>query len=770
MKSIKHALLGLFGIAGVTISTLGLFKVPFAESAAKDYWRQALVAIVLILMLIAGAIGLFIYTFDANYFKAQIVEYVKVHKQRDLLLEGDIKVSFFPKLGLNSGKMSLSERNSSKGFASIDNARLYIAWFPLLRKQLEVDRVTLDGVHANVIRYKDGTSNLDDLLIHDDSLESTKFDIDGVSISNSSINFQDESEGVHLALRDVHLETGRLTDAIPSNISANFRLEADKPHIDTKTKINSHLIFERKTGHYEFANFEGEMEGEAAGINDLALNFEGTLNGFPTLGLLTVDKLVVAAKGRLNTHAIEAKLDISKLQQNRNKLSGNKLGFSTSLSQTEESLSAAVQIPAFEFTDKVFQSADITADFDMKQSDRALQAKLHSPVNINFETLQLQLSNIAAQFTLSHPVLAAPLSTKASGNITTDFSAQEVKSNFTAKIDDSEIAGSFSMMNFNHPAYTFDIGVNTLDVDRYLQSDWSKHLHDDATAFDLSALKELKLRGTLRAGEVKFAKIKASKLFAEIVAEPSSLLVEPITASLYGGTLNASLGLSAQETAKFNFKQKLVSIQINQLLHDASGDAKLAGKGNIACDLNAEGNNIGALRKSLAGNATLALARGSVAGINLAAELVEGKGLLGMPDGERSHNAKSTEQTEFSELKTSFEVSNGIAHSSEFSLKSPLFTSKGEGNINLDSGNLEYRLDTTIAPALKRQSSGELADMKGISVPMRVGGPYATPSFTLNFGSANGGNSAKLAKANMAKAASASKAAVENQPAAKSSP
>src|SRR5512139_4029306 len=221
----------------------GLFKVPFAESAAKEHWRQALTAIVIILMLVAGAIALFIYTFDANYFKAQIVQYVKVHKQRELVLEGDIKISFFPKLGLNSGKMSLSERNSSKEFASIENARFYIAWFPLIRKQLEIDRVTLDGVHANVIRYKDGSSNFDDLLLREGSLDSTKFDIDGVSLTHSSVNLQDESEGVKLSLRDVNLESGRLTDAMPSNLTANFRMEADTPHISTRAKLDSHVFF-----------------------------------------------------------------------------------------------------------------------------------------------------------------------------------------------------------------------------------------------------------------------------------------------------------------------------------------------------------------------------------------------------------------------------------------------------------------------------------------------------------------------------------------------
>lgn len=761
MRSIKHALLGLFGIAGLAVSMFGLFKVPFAESAAKDYWRQALVAILLILMLIAGAIALFIYTFDANYFKAQIIQYVKVHKQRDLMLEGDIKVSFFPKLGLNTGKVSLNERNSTKNFASIDNARLYIAWFPLLRKQLEVDRVMLDGVHANVIRYKDGTVNLDDLLIHDGSLDATKFDIDGVSVTNSSISFQDEAEGIHFSLHDVHLDTGRLTDAIPSNLTANFRVEADKPHINAKAKLNSHLFFERKTGHYEFSNFEGEMEGEAADLNNMVLNFEGTLNGFPSTGLLTLDKLVIAAKGKLNTHTLEAKLDLPRLQLNKSAINGSKLSFTSALVQADESLGITVQMPSFELNNKILQSAEISADFDLKQSDRALQAKFGTALNLNIETQQLQLSDITAKLTLAHPKLSAPLAAKLAGSLTSDFTEQDVKTSFTAKIDDSEITGNLGVKNFSHPSYTFDISANSLDLDKYLHADWSKQLHDDATAFDFSSLKELKLRGTLRAGELKFAKLKTSKLVAEIVADQSTFSIDPVNANLYGGSLGGSFRISAQESAKFTLRQKLSAIQINPLLHDINGENKFHGKGNIALDLSAEGNSIGAMRKALGGTITILLSRGSIGGINLAAALADGKNQLGMQNGERSHSAKFNEQTDFSEFKINFDIANGLAHSNEVILKSPLFTCKGDGELNLDSGNLEYRLDTSIAPALKRQVHGELADMKGIGVPGKVNGHYAAPTFVFNFGTASGGNSAKLIKANMALAASPNKIAAD---------
>lgn len=751
-SSLKQALLGLYGITGVTISTFGGFKIPFAESHAKEYWRHALAGIFIVLVLIGGIISLALYMFDANYFKSQMVDYVKTHNQRDLTLEGDIKVTFFPQLGLDSGKVTLSQRNSGKGFASIENARFYIAWWPLLRKQLQIERVALDGVHANVIRYKDGSTNLDDLFATQGNLGDIKFEIDSIKLHNSSVNFQDENAGILLSLHDVNIDTGKLTDSTPVDVTASFRLESVKPHIDTKVKLNSHFLFELKTNHYELANFEGEMEGEAVGINNLALNFQGTLNNYPAEDRLTIDKFIATAKGKIENRKIEAKLDIPKLQLIKNKFSGNTLAFNTSLLQEGENFTATFELPAFEVIDKKLQAENMTANVDLFRAGRTLQGKFNSPVSIDFSSMQMQLPSIVSNFSGTHPWLTSKLSASVTGDMLANFSEQTLKLNFKSQIDDSYFAGSIGLQDYAHPALTLDIGVNKLDLDRYLATDWSKRLQDDALPFDFSALKDLNLRGKLRSNEFKFARLRFSNLFAEIKADQSTLIIEPVNARLYGGAVLGSMSIAALETPQITFKQKLSGVQINTLLADIiPGEAKLVGKGNLTLDLNATGANMAALRKSLNGNVSLALGRGSLAGINLTEALVAGKSQLGIADSERNETAKFTESTAYAELKSTFEINEGNARNSDFLMKSPLFVSKGEGDIALETGQLNYHLSTTLATNLKRSSNGELAELRGINIPMRITGPYATPAVIIDFGAASGGNLAKLLNASAPK-------------------
>ncbi|TMH07075.1 MAG: AsmA family protein, partial [Betaproteobacteria bacterium] len=114
------------------------------------------------LLAVAGAI--IAATFDPNTYKPLIIERVQKDKQRTLAIPGAIKLSFFPKLGVELGAVSLSEHASAAPFASVQSARVSLALLPLLRKQVIVDRVKVDGLRATLKRTKDGKTNIDDLL------------------------------------------------------------------------------------------------------------------------------------------------------------------------------------------------------------------------------------------------------------------------------------------------------------------------------------------------------------------------------------------------------------------------------------------------------------------------------------------------------------------------------------------------------------------------------------------------------------------------------
>src|SRR5690349_15923800 len=117
----------------------------------------ALIALMVIAVIVIAL------TFDPNQYKPQIIQAVKDKTGRTLAIAGDLKLKLFPKIGAELGHTSLSERNSDKTFASVNNVQVYVALLPLLSKSVVVDEVRLDGLTAHLIKFKDGTTNFSDL-------------------------------------------------------------------------------------------------------------------------------------------------------------------------------------------------------------------------------------------------------------------------------------------------------------------------------------------------------------------------------------------------------------------------------------------------------------------------------------------------------------------------------------------------------------------------------------------------------------------------------
>src|SRR4051812_29423388 len=117
-------------------------------------WMAAgLGAIVVVAGLAAAYIAA---TFNPNDYKADIVRAVKEKTGRTLQLKGDLKVAFYPSIGARVGESTLSEPNSDKEFAAINDVFVSVKVIPLLSKEIVVDAIELKGLRAHVRKTKSG--------------------------------------------------------------------------------------------------------------------------------------------------------------------------------------------------------------------------------------------------------------------------------------------------------------------------------------------------------------------------------------------------------------------------------------------------------------------------------------------------------------------------------------------------------------------------------------------------------------------------------------
>jgi len=134
----------------------------------------------------------------------------------------------------------------------------------------------------------------------------------------------------------------------------------------------------------------------------------------------------------------------------------------------------------------------------------------------------------------------------------------------------------------------------------------------------LSALKKFNATGTAKIGWLKIANVKTQNVNIGLNAQQGVVNVSPFAANLYQGSMNGALKVDARATPVITFKQAMKNISIGPLLVDAINNDMLAGTGSVDVDITTQGATVGALKKALAGNASLNLADGAVKGIDIA--------------------------------------------------------------------------------------------------------------------------------------------------------
>ena len=627
----------------------------------KKYLKYGLISVFSAAMLFALLLATIAFTVDPNKFKPQIVELVKEKKQRTLTLTGNIKLTLFPTLGLDLGKISISEHNGSKEFAAIDAARLYVAWLPLLKQELVVEQVRLEGMRANLARYRDGSTNFDDLLQKEQESKTIKFDIDGAKVSNATLTFDDQLGGRKLAISQLELTTGKLADATPTQFDLSFVLQGDKPKIDVQTQLKSGLLFELEKKHFV--------------LNDMNL----------------------LIKGKRGTGNMELTLTA----------------------------------PNLDITAQTFDAAEVVISVNGKQGEHTAQGKLTSTVKGNFKNQVFDLAPLKLEANATLPSLPkGNMKLSVAGSVHADLGKQDISATFNTRLDDSNIQAKLGLHNFAEPFYRFYIGVDQIDVDRYTAREPAKQAAGPEQPFDFSVLNKLAASGSLRIGTLKYANIKSSNVRLEAKIGNSKLELNPLSANLYQGTLNGAIILNAAGTPQLAVKQRMNGVSIDPLLKDALDKDMLEGKGNVSLDLVTQGATVSAMKHALDGNAALSLTDGAIKGINVAAALRKAKSAIG---GEQVQAANTQEKTDFSELKASFNVRNGVAHNNDLSMKSPLLRLTGNGDIDIGASSMNYLAKATVVGTLTGQGGAELAALKGITVPIRLSGPFNNLKYAIDF-------------------------------------
>jgi AsmA protein len=661
------------------------------------------IALGVVLVLVVVALATLYALFDGEKIKGELTRVVMEQKQRKLDIAGSLELSVWPDVGIKLGRLTLSEPGGKAEFLALDSARVEVAVMPLLSRQVKVQRIEVSGLKATLVKHKDGTLNIADLTggaadkpasakksvpevgAGDTASAPLQIDIAGIKIANAQLTWRDEKSKETTSLSSLDLGSGRV--------------QAD--------------------------------------------------SGKQTLA---VEALSLAAKGKTGADSFELKLDVPRLNISPDKSTGETLNLTATLAGTGRNLVAKLVLSGVEGNAKALKIGKLVLDLDAKAGESTLKAHLDSPVAADIAAQTVALEKLAGSIDLANPQMPMKqLKLPLAGSLRADLAKQSAALDLGTKFDESKIALKLKVAKFAPLALGFDLDIDTLNVDKYMPP---KKVEEKTAAtpaatgpaaagkepaagkLDFSALKGHDVNGALRIGSLQVSKLKLAKLDAKIRLAGGRLDVAPLTLNLYEGSASGSLSLNAAGN-QLGLKQNLTGISINPLMKDLADKDLLEGRGNIALDVTSNGDSVPAMKKALAGTASLSLKDGAIKGINLAQSMRDIKGKLGAVQGKpegATQKAKAGDKTDFSELGASLKIANGVAHNDDLAMKSPFLRLSGAGDIDIGAGQMNYLAKATAVSSSAGQGGKDVDKLKGVTVPVRVTGPFDTLSYKLELG------------------------------------
>ena len=644
----------------------------------KNLLKYSLYSLGGIILLVVLVAGYFAATFNPNDYKDDIIKLVKDKKQRTLNIEGDIKLSYWPKIGADLGKLSISEHKSDQIFASVNNVKVALAVLPLLKKSLVVDTVYVDGAKANVIKRKDGTFNFDDLISKEEESEQFKFDIDGVNVTNSEAKYTDESTGAKYNLSKFNMKSGHIALAEPVDLDTDFTLSANQPEVAANVKLKGNFLVDPKTKHFKVKGLDSTVVGDMMGGTGMNIKASGDVDAKPELMEFELNDLKFVASGNFDGAKQSINLNAPALTILKDEVSSKKVTVSLGQEKAGDVFKANMVLADMKGSPKALQSSGITGDLSALQGKRTVTGTFSSPFSGNITDLIFDIPKLAGNLDIKDPSLpngglkgtfnlAANTDikkelanskfslnmadTKLTGDVDiTGFKKQNIKFNLNAdkldlnkllgkssapakssgkpadmsalknmmldgklnigsliydkyrvsglnvsikvdgdklaltglnvKVDDSQIKGNVGIKNFAKPLYTFDLDIDQVDVDKYVAAKPVKTSTTSTAAndkpLDLSALKALNADGSIRVGKLKYGKTNASNININLKADGEKLNLNPLSAKVDDSQIKGSFGITQFARPKYVFDLDIDALDANR--YAGAGDASKSEK------------------------------------------------------------------------------------------------------------------------------------------------------------------------------------------------
>jgi len=647
------------------------------------------------LLLILVALGFAVtHFFDPNDYKDEIRKLARDKARVELTLNGDIGWSLFPWLGLELHDASIATlQNPKTPFADLQMLGLSVRVLPLLRREVQMSDVRVEGLNLTLTRDENGHGNWEDIgkplpkepaagevtapdianpepapaSKPDKAERPVKLDIDSLTVNNASVHFSDARTGRELTAESIQLSTGAVHDGIDIPVKLTAFLGTNQPNLRARTELNGELRMERALKRYQFSDMK--LSGEASGDP-----LQGKTVTYSAQGNLSVDLAANVANWenlKLSFNQLRALGDLNARDLNTEpKVAGG-------LSIAQMNLRA--------FMDGLNQPLPAMADGSLGQFE--MVARLEGTPN------SLALNDLAVKLDGS----------SFAGNLAiTDFAKQALRIQLRADSFDADRYMKPKSAEASSAGAARDAEVKTTEAtaiggagDSPLPNAPTQGAWSNDALLPVERLRKLNLQADLSFAKLTLNQWPIDNAVLKAQGQDGLITLETLAGGLYDGTFNTKGSLDARpDKPLVALQTQLNKVPVEHFIKGKNGSAPpVRGLMTLNSNLTGAGASQKALIDSLNGTANFDLTDGVLVNANLEQQLCQGiatlnrKTLSGTPRGK---------DTPFQELKGSVVVRNGVASNPDLKVRIPGLTVNGDGDIDLRVLGMDYKVGVVI--------------------------------------------------------------------------
>ncbi len=267
--------------------------------------KWLLILIIAVPLLLFAALAVFLSFADLSQYKSTIEEQAEAATGRKLTIEGDIAVSLFPWVKLETGAVQLAnaEGFGDQPMVSLLSASAGVKVLPLLSGNIELDVVTVEGLTADLQVNAQGVSNLDDLS-GEPSTETASSEssgetsipalkLGGLALHDANLRYRDAVSGTDITASDVNLDIGVLDGKSDTPIKGSLNVVLLPDNITAAITLDTNLQANLQDMRFNALGLElkAALAGEAIPTGAIDLGVGGDLEADLVAQTLDIPKL-----------------------------------------------------------------------------------------------------------------------------------------------------------------------------------------------------------------------------------------------------------------------------------------------------------------------------------------------------------------------------------------------------------------------------------------------------------------------------------------------